>query len=82
MEELKKLVNHTNRLFMYRSRLLSPNKKYESLSYNKKLKKNIKSFTKEKEKGKEIKNIIIRKINKMINNIEKRNDKRIFFNLK
>ena len=84
MEELKKLVNHTNRLLMYRSRLLSPNKKYESLSYNKKLKKNIKSFTKEKEKekGKEIKNIIIRKINKMINNIEKRNDKRIFFNLK
>ena len=78
MEDLKKFINHTNRLLIYRSRILS-SKKYESLSYTDKLKKNIKSFSKEKENGKEIKNIIVRKINKMIKDIEERNEKRMFF---
>ena len=78
MEDLKKFIHHTNRLLIYRSRLLS-SKKYESLSYTNKLKNDIKSFSKEKENGKEIKNIIVRKINNMIKDIEERNEKRMFF---
>ena len=72
VQDMKRFINHTNRLFLYRSRLLS-DKKY-SLSYNKKLKNKIKIFPKEKRK--EFKNIIIGKINKMINEMEKTNDKK------
>ena len=68
MTEIKKFINHTNRLFLYRSKLL-PNKNNESFS--EKLRKNMKIFSYDKKDfGKTIKRRIIGNINKLINKME------------
>lgn len=79
-KNVKQLVNHTNKLFLYRSRL-SPYKYYNSFSLKLKSPKNkIRVISKEKEYyEKKIKNEIIHKIDKLINemdiNIEKSENK-------
>jgi hypothetical protein len=70
-KNVKQLVNHTNKLFLYRSRL-SPYKYYNSFSLKLKSPKNkIRVISKEKEYyGKKIKNEIIHKIDKLINELD------------
>ena len=70
-KNVKQLVNHTNKLFLYRSRL-SPYKYYNSFSLKLKSPKNkIRVISKEKEYyEKKIKNEIIRKIDKLINELD------------
>ena len=70
MKDLQQFINHNNRLFLYRSKI-SPNK---INSFSQKLKNNIKVFSVEKKPyEKKIKNRIIGKINKIINDIESKN---------
>ena len=70
-KNVKQLVNHTNKLFLYRSRL-SPYKYYNSFSLKLKSPKNkIRVISKEKEYyEKKIKNEIIHKIDKLINELD------------
>ena len=70
-KNVKQLVNHTNKLFLYRSRL-SPYKYYNSFSLKLKSPKNkIRVISKEKEYyEKKIKNEIIHKIDKLINEMD------------
>ena len=70
-KNVKQLVNHTNKLFLYRSRL-SPYKYYNSFSLKLKSPKNkIRVVSKEKEYyEKKIKNEIIHKIDKLINEMD------------
>jgi len=70
-KNVKQLVNHTNKLFLYRSRL-SPYKYYNSFSLKLKSPKNkIRIISKEKEYyEKKIKNEIIHKIDKLINELD------------
>ena len=70
-KNVKQLVNHTNKLFLYRSRL-SPYKYYNSFSLKLKSPKNkIRVVSKEKEYyEKKIKNEIIHKIDKLINELD------------
>ena len=70
-KNVKQLVNHTNKLFLYRSRL-SPYKYYNSFSLRLKSPKNkIRVISKEKEYyEKKIKNEIIHKIDKLINELD------------
>ena len=70
-KNVKQLVNHTNKLFLYRSRL-SPYKYYNSFSLRLKSPKNkIRVISKEKEYyEKKIKNEIIHKIDKLINEMD------------
>ena len=70
-KNVKQLVNHTNKLFLYRSRL-SPYKYYNSFSLKlKSPKNNIRVISKEKEYyEKKIKNEIIHKIDKLINEMD------------
>ena len=70
-KNVKQLVNHTNKLFLYRSRL-SPYKYYNSFSLKLKSPKNkIRVISKEKENyEKKIKNEIIHKIDKLINELD------------
>ena len=70
-KNVKQLVNHTNKLFLYRSRL-SPYKYYNSFSLKLKSPKNkIRVVSKEKEHHeKKIKNEIIHKIDKLINELD------------
>ena len=70
-KNVKQLVNHTNKLFLYRSRL-SPYKYYNSFSLKLKSPKNkIRVVSKEKEYyEKKIKNKIIHKIDKLINEMD------------
>ena len=70
-KNVKQLINHTNKLFLYRSRL-SPYKYYNSFSLKLKSPKNkIRVISKEKEYyEKKIKNEIIHKIDKLINEMD------------
>ena len=70
-KNVKQLINHTNKLFLYRSRL-SPYKYYNSFSLKLKSPKNkIRVISKEKEYyEKKIKNEIIHKIDKLINELD------------
>ena len=70
-KNVKQLVNHTNKLFLYRSRL-SPYKYYNSFSLKLKSPKNkVRVISKEKEYyEKKIKNEIIHKIDKLINEMD------------
>ena len=70
-KNVKQLVNHTNKLFLYRSRL-SPYEYYNSFSLKLKSPKNkIRVISKEKEfYEKKIKNEIIHKIDKLINELD------------
>lgn len=70
-KNVKQLINHTNKLFLYRSRL-SPYKYYNSFSLKLKRPKNkIRVISKEKEYyEKKIKNEIIHKIDKLINEMD------------
>ena len=75
-KNVKQLVNHTNKLFLYRSRL-SPYKYYNSFSLKLKSPKNkIRVISKEKEYyEKKIKNEIIHKIDKLINELDVNTEK-------
>ena len=70
MKDLQQFISHNNRLFLYRSRI-SPNKVNSS---SQKLKNNIKVFSVGKKPyEKKIKNKIVGKINKLIGDIERKN---------
>ena len=75
LNEFKQFVNHTNRLFFYKSRISS--KSTNSLSFNIKDKKKIISRVDNNNLDSKLKSKIIGKINRLINNIEMKKEDEI-----